>query len=242
MKYTSETNPLLARLRYHTSGAIARGERTAITEIASPAAKALANGAKRPAKTSKLNPIVISSAPGGEEFRISPRLSHLKANGVTAAKAAGRAEAMAGYVSKNSFGMPGKAEARLNAANMARYARTHKMLSRADASAIVEFARGDQAAKFIKANKLGNMYPGTVHASVGIENILKKDFRPNTWGSQVIPHLRQRVADEIKHERFVNNLPKGHGRALADTIRRMNEAPIMGIRKKPAPGAYVPAK
>jgi len=145
MKYTSETNPLLARLRYHTSGAIARGEGTAITEIASPAAKALANGAKRPAKTSKLNPIVISSAPGGEEFRISPRLSHLKANGVTAAKAAGRAEAMAGYVSKNSFGMPGKAEARLNAANMARYARTHKMLSRADASAIVEFAETEGA-------------------------------------------------------------------------------------------------
>lgn len=109
-----------------------------------PQAKALANGAKRPAKTSKLNPIAIRSTPYGE-FRISPRIAHLKANGVPAAKASERAEAMADYVSKDSFGMPGKADARQAAASMARQARKTKLLSRADTQALVEFARGDQA-------------------------------------------------------------------------------------------------
>lgn len=207
-------------------------------------AKASQNSFKRPLKTSKLNPYAMRQT-GYDETRISPKIAALKGQFGKTGSGYGQggmslpeiAEAKANYIPRSA----GKAGTREAAAEMLKRYRKTKMLSRADASAIVEFARGDQAAKFIKANKLGNMYPGTVHAGAGIENILKKDFRPNTWGSQVIPHLRQRVADEIKHERFVNNLPKGQGRALADTVRRMNEAPIMGTRKKPAPGAYRPA-
>lgn len=97
------------------------------TEFASKEeiAKALANGAKRPLTTAKTNPFVMRRTDYGET-RISPRT-----------KLVGRvaAESKANYV-------PGaKAEGRQAAAAMLREHRKTKMLSRADARALVEFAR-----------------------------------------------------------------------------------------------------
>jgi len=105
-----------------------------------------------------------------------------------------------------------------------------------------EFARGDQAAKFIANHSMRYLRPGSVHAGTAIENVLKKRFKPKTWGAQTIPTLRQKLADEIKHERFVDRLPKGEGRGIADAIRDIHSSPIFGTRKRPPAGAYIPAK
>lgn len=109
---------------------------------------------------------------------------------------------------------------------------------------VKSFARGDMAGKFIAANeRLAHLIgPGSVHHGVPIESVLKKRFKTGTWGGQVVPTLRQRASDEIKHERFVDGLKKkGEGRGLADALRNVYRAPIFGTRKPPVKGAFVPA-
>lgn len=118
-----------------------------------PSAKALANGAKRPLKTSALNPYAMRPSYGGE-VRISPRIAALDK-----AKFAGRpgasmspsaihaiAERKANYVTGT------KAEARQSAAEMVRrYRKTGNLsaiqrLTQLNAD-LTEFAYGDRHIK-----------------------------------------------------------------------------------------------
>jgi hypothetical protein len=152
--------------------------------------KAYSNGLKRPLKTSKRTPAVISRTPY-DELRVAPRISTLKANGVPAAKAPGRSEAMAQYVATDGYGARGDAtaEARRAAAALTRQNRKTKMLSAQDAAALVEFARGDQAMKVLpsKAAPLWNL------GRSEIKGAARNRLDPN----------RKQLADAIRHGRKV---------------------------------------
>lgn len=113
-----------------------------------PQAKASQNSFKRPLKTSKLNPYAMRQT-GYDETRISPKIAALKGQFGKTGSGYGQggmslpeiAEAKANYIPRSA----GKAGTRGAAAEMLKGFRKTKLLSRADAQALVEFARGDQA-------------------------------------------------------------------------------------------------
>jgi hypothetical protein len=133
---------------------------TPIQFAMTPQLKAYQNGLKRPLKTNKRTPAVISRT-GYGDLRVAPRISTLKANGVPASKAPGRAEAMANYVSGDGTKGSVTADARQAAAAITRQNRKVKLLSRADARNLVEFAasaKGAFGGRTLEARKQGAQF------------------------------------------------------------------------------------
>jgi hypothetical protein len=161
--------------------------------------KAYQNGLKRPLKTNARTPAVISRT-GYGDLRVSPRISTLKANGVPAAKARDRAEAMANYVS--GYGAKGSAtaEARQAAAMITRQNRKAKLLSAQDAASLVEFAYGDA---FVNRSRESLASNGVIKAGKVSGQLLKRKYAADKfWAARSGKEPRMGLADRLGGNRM----------------------------------------